>query len=310
MLKSFGSDPEFMILDAQGQLKSAIGIVPGTKEERYSLGGGNQAYYDNVLAECSITPGTSQDDVVEKFRVCFQQYSELVGDHKLIVRSSEEYPETEREHEDAKVFGCDPEFCAYDLEVLNPPTPEVSLRSAGGHVHIGFDGGADFEQGNMSNDVWEEAMFKIAWDRIKVVRMCDLFIGIPALFLDKDPKSKRRRELYGLAGSHRNCESYGVEYRSLSNFWLARPELVRIVFDLAEIAVKVVSDGKADEIWENEIDYNILRNAINKVDLKKADTLMSDVVNRYLPKSLIKRIDAESKKPHLENLSEQWEIKV
>jgi len=34
MLKSFGSDPEFMLVDPDGKYVSAIGIVPGTKKDK------------------------------------------------------------------------------------------------------------------------------------------------------------------------------------------------------------------------------------------------------------------------------------
>lgn len=35
---SIGTDPEFMLVDGAGNLKSAIGVVHGTKEEKIDLG--------------------------------------------------------------------------------------------------------------------------------------------------------------------------------------------------------------------------------------------------------------------------------
>jgi hypothetical protein len=53
-LFSFGSDPEFMLVDSNGKYRSAIGIIHGTKEDKISLGNGHYAFYDNVLVEVNI----------------------------------------------------------------------------------------------------------------------------------------------------------------------------------------------------------------------------------------------------------------
>ena len=235
---TFGSDPEFMLKDAKGRLHSAIGVVPGTKIERHSLGNGHQAYYDNVLAECSIDPGVSKEDAVEKFRTCFREYAILVRPLRLVPQASATYPSDEVKHEDAMVFGCDPELCAYTLEVMEAPEiPQSPFRSAGGHIHIGYDGGASIKDD-------EEADFQVAWNRVWIARMSDLFLGIPSLFMDKDPTSKARRKLYGGAGTHRVCEAYGVEYRPLSNFWLCDPKDVELVYDICDFIVKFVIDDR------------------------------------------------------------------
>jgi len=103
---SFGADPELMIQSPDGKLKSAIGIVPGTKDEKRILKGGHAAYYDNVLAEFNVAPAASKEETVEHLRDCLTQYSELVKPNQLIVRASATYPKGECEHKDAKLFGC------------------------------------------------------------------------------------------------------------------------------------------------------------------------------------------------------------
>ncbi len=313
---SFGSDPEFMLQNEQGQLKSAIEIVPGSKEERYDLKDGHAAYFDNVLAECSIRPGTSKEDAVSSFRQCFQRYAQLVAPHRLAVIASALYPEAELLHEEAQEFGCDPEFCAYVLNVIPPPLPEDAgaFRSAGGHLHIGFNGGAwfdddDDDDDNYSAEELEELNLAVSWNSIWVARMADLFIGIPSLSLDRDPTSKDRRKLYGTAGSHRPCKAYGVEYRPLGNFWLQRPSLVELMYDLATFCVHTVMDAKQHEkIWDN-LDTETLRATINTWNMDGA-AQFNKIVGERLPKELNNRIKEEGEKDHNNNLYEQWEIKL
>ena len=156
---SFGSDPEMMVVDKKGNLKSAIGIVPGKKLERYDLGGGHKAYYDNVLAECEIKPSYSPEEAVANFGDCIKRCANLIKPYRLVIQASATFPKKECEHPDALVFGCDAEYDAYDVLICQPPSLKEgnTFRSAGGHIHIGFDGGKDFENISMSEDEYQKA---------------------------------------------------------------------------------------------------------------------------------------------------------
>ncbi|GAF96989.1 unnamed protein product, partial [marine sediment metagenome] len=113
--------------------------------------------------------------------------------------------------DEARRFACDPDFDPYDISinVMAPDASEGTLRSCGGHIHLGNEKvGDDFDM------------------QLEVVKTMDIFLGMPSLLLDKDPTSQRRRELYGKAGAHRP-KPYGVEYRALGNFWLSHPKLTR-----------------------------------------------------------------------------------
>ena len=307
---SFGSDPEFMLEDSSGNLKSAIGVIPGTKDERHDIQDGHAVYYDNVLAECSMRPGNTKAEVVGSFQQCLQRFAEVAAPNKLALRASGHFPESELEHEDAQAFGCDPEFCAYALNVIIPPECAGTFRSAGGHMHIGFDGGKDFESGDgkHTDEEVEELNIAVAWNRIWVVRMADIFVGIPSLFLDQDPTSQDRRQLYGVAGSHRACPDYGVEYRSLGNFWLGRPSLVELMYDLAEHCVKIVMEDRSHEkIWE-AVDEESLRQTINTWSMEGAETHLQQAV-KLLPKGLATRLQQEREKEN-GDFYEQWKIKL
>src|SRR5579859_4412954 len=123
MMKSFGSDPEFMLKDSKGKLKSAIGVVPGSKEHRHILFPGYEVYHDNVLAECSIKPSFSKDEAIANFGKCLKGYAALVAPYTLNTQASGDYPAKECECKEAKEFGCDPELDAYEITVIEAPSP-------------------------------------------------------------------------------------------------------------------------------------------------------------------------------------------
>jgi hypothetical protein len=97
----------------------------------------------------------------------------------------------------------------------NPkPNANTTLRTASGHIHIGFTTDADVAS--------EEHFIRCA----VLVKHLDLFLGIRSLEWDKD---QTRRQLYGNPGAMR-IKPYGVEYRVLSNMWLSEEKLVRFVY--------------------------------------------------------------------------------
>lgn len=250
MLTSFGSDPELMIVNEKGEYVSAISVVPGCKKNKVDLGNGNYAFYDNVLAEMNIKPSFSRNEVCENFRDCFHRLAKLIGNLRLLPQASQVYPESECAHKDAKVFGCDPEYSIYRTNYrgkmlkLKPPICKDTFRSGGGHVHIG------------------SPLAKKKGTFLDVLRMCDVFLGAISILIDHDSTSLARRRLYGGAGTNRPCAAYGVEYRAMSNFWVASPKTVLLIYDLTDLLISTVASGKASEIW-SKIDPESLKGWIN-----------------------------------------------
>ena len=89
----------------------------------------------------------------------------------------------------------------------------------------------------------------------------DLFLGCPSIILDKDNK---RRELYGKAGAYRN-KPYGVEYRTLSNFWLTSSKLMQWVYKRTAFALNWVADNSKNDAVEWDIyTATAIQECINK----------------------------------------------
>jgi hypothetical protein len=123
--------------------------------------------------------------------------------------------------EEFKVMGCEPDFNAWTEQQQNIPITNLPMRSAGGHIHLGWSKNHD-----CFGDV---AHLK---DCVKVVKQLDCSVYNCSLLYDDD---EERRMLYGQRGSYRP-KPYGVEYRALSNRWLADPQLIHWVFDAHKYA--------------------------------------------------------------------------
>ena len=290
---SFGSDPEFMIVDSDGKHKSAIGIVYGSKEDKVSLGNGHYAFYDNVLAEVNIKSSNNKKGVLKNFGDCFNRLTKLVGNNTVVPQASHTYDIAECQHPDAQLFGCEPEFCIYlkdengRIQRMDPPIidPQNPFRTGGGHIHIGHE-------------------ICLPWDAgkpVDVVQMLDVFVGVPSVCMDHDPTSAARRQLYGGAGTHRIKQEYGLEYRSLSNFWLASPVLVSIVFDLVDFVLDLVESGKYDAP-----DQKLIRETINSGNREQATAVLKSYKSK-MPTDIYQEIQRLSK-PVQFDFYKEWDI--
>lgn len=210
---TIGTDPEVFLRSAQTQAQYPVcGLIGGTKDEplpfpedeRYRV------QEDNVMLEFNTPPVITADDFADTIGHGIELCRNLVrtrnpdlslydGAHELL------FPhELIQQHPGAMRFGCSPDFDAYNSGAAYPALDPSILnegggqwRFAGGHVHIGYQN---------PNDV----------PHFVVASFADIFLGLASLGLDEQPK---RRQLYGQPGRYRPT-AYGIEYRTLSNFWI------------------------------------------------------------------------------------------
>jgi len=308
---TFGSDPEFMLV-RNGQFISAIGVVPGSRERRFTKNG-HQFYYDNVLAECAIKPAKTKNEAVNNIREALKTYAEILGPNiRLLAQASQNFPKSELLHKDALKAGCSHEQCAYTLDIcIKPPLEEIktgNLRSAGGHIHLG------------------SKMLQGSLQCIFAARMLDLFLGVPSIFIDHDETSRIRKQLWGQAGRYRRPK-HGLEYRSIGNFWLGSPELVKLIYDICEFVVKFVEDEKHFNFWNLDMerllkaesdlvvaschtchayDVNELRFAIDTMDKRKGKkflTFIQDLLPSKIQDEVLKAMETE-----IYDLQASWRI--
>lgn len=250
-----GADPELFIVNKKtGKIVSSIGLIPGEKGNPWTAGlpEGYGLEIDNILGEFNIPPcKTKQEwvhhiDFMKEFIKGYVQSKNQ--DLDIVNIASAHIDEDQLQHPVAKLFGCSIDFNAY---THGPnPKPEgasTNLRSAGTHIHVSYD--------NPNIDT-----------SIKLVKYMDMFLGIPSVVLDPD---NERRKLYGKAGCFRICQ-YGVEYRSLSGFFISNSGLVEFMWNQTMKAIDAFN-SKAMLINQDAV-----QDVINNCDFEMAEKLIND----------------------------------
>lgn len=265
---TLGADPEFF-LTSYGEYISSVGLVGGTKEEPKPLEGlpeGFAIQEDNVAIEGCVPPAKTFAEFNENIDLLVRTFRKVASDLglELSTACSARFHEGELMTEQAARFGCSEEFCPY-LEVVNRIVPvDNRFRTCGGHVHIGYE--------NPSEDYNK-----------KIAIACDITLGLYSLFFDPDTE---RRQLYGKAGSYRD-KSYGVEYRTLSNFWTFSEEGRHFVWHGVMDALDIVmnTDNPLHALVSGEVrDKSLLfaiRDTINRNDPSTALVLMENLREIY-----------------------------
>ena len=219
-----GCDPEVFLVDAEGQFISSIDRIGGSKEFPRPIDEeGCAVQEDNVAVEYNIPAVNNVEQFIHYNRKVLQYLTEHASKQglSLSIVPSANFSKEQLSDYRALEFGCEPDFNAWKGGEMNPrPTnKDKSLRSAGGHIHLGI------------TDL----------DHILLIKAMDLFVGVGMMQFDKDTK---RRGLYGKAGAFRK-KSYGVEYRTASNAWLMSDDTIRYVWKQQERAVAFVRSGEA-----------------------------------------------------------------
>lgn len=203
---TIGADPE-LFLQKDGQFVTAHDMVPGTKEEPYRVKRG-AVQVDGMALEFNIDPTTSLQGFKLNINTVLQELRNMVSpEYEFALCASADF---EAEYmkglpKEALELGCDPDFNAYTGEVNPIPDASRLMRTAAGHIHVGW---------TTDQDVTDHGHISICRE---MAREMDAHAGLYSVVYDRD---KRRREMYGKAGAFRP-KSYGMEYRVLSNFWLA-----------------------------------------------------------------------------------------
>jgi hypothetical protein len=96
----------------------------------------------------------------------------------------------------------------------------------------------------------------------------DLFT-VGSVLMDED---LLRKQLYGKRGAFRP-KPYGVEYRSLSNFWVQKPEYIGWAWD---------ATARAMDAWqENVLDIDSLDEPLYEAINNNNRAIAQDLVNAY-----------------------------
>ena len=249
---TIGSDPEaFLWSTIYNKFVPVCGLVGGTKENPLKVTDeGHALQEDNCMIEYCIPPSNNVDKFLGDINFMKSYINNTVlnkYDCVLKCVGSARFNMSDLQHPQAREFGCSPDFNAWTMSENTVGTADPELRSAGAHIHIGYD--------NPNTDT-----------SIALIQAMDLFLGLQSLFLDPDDE---RRKLYGKAGAFR-FKPYGVEYRVLSAFWTDNDELIKWAFNTTKQAIDFVNSGG---IITNPDD---IIKAINNNDKELAEEILFD----------------------------------
>lgn len=243
-----GADPELFMKDpANGSFVSAHDRVPGTKIEPYPVNYG-AIQVDGTALEFNIDPASTVDEFVRNIQSVRKTLEGYVPGYNVVAEPVAYFDADYFAWDvpaSAQELGCTPDYNGWTYDMNPRPDPEGKpIRTASGHVHIGWTQGEDVE----------------AKDHFilcsHVARQMDYFLGVPSLLYDKD---NTRRQLYGKAGAFRP-KSYGMEYRVLSNRWLDNEALMRWVYNSVRLGMSAaLDDGK----WAHETHGDLAQQIID-----------------------------------------------
>jgi Phage phiEco32-like COOH.NH2 ligase-type 2 len=240
-----GADPEVFLQDREGTPRSAIGYINADKWNPLQIPNMPKGYTlqeDNVSLEYGIPPASSAEEFIAHINNVMKASLPYINGLNFSKLSCIIFPNEEMMRPEAHMFGCEPDFNAWTGKENAPPSPPHPLmRSAGGHIHV-----------------------ETKKDAGTVIRAMDLFLGVPSVLMDN---GEQRKQLYGSAGAHR-VKKYGVEYRTLSNFWIFEDKFIKWAWDNSQRAVDCDFDVMVEE-------QRILA-AINNNDKKVAEQLIND----------------------------------
>jgi hypothetical protein len=260
ILDLVGSDPELFLRNKKTkEFVSAIGLIPGSKEYPWqieSLPEGNCLQTDNVMVEFTLPPTKKANELFKSIQNCINFTNNIIpSDLECVIESSAILSKEYLNNKQAQTFGCSPDFNAWldGNSNVSPSAKDSNLRTAGGHVSISYNHNGDLLL------------------LMNLVKALDITLSLPSILLDSD---KRRKEMYGKAGAFRITQ-FGLEYRSLSNFWIKELHLVEFVFNGINKAIELVNEGRIDNLTDEE--QLQIQLAINTSD----ESLAHELIYKY-----------------------------
>lgn len=248
-----GADPElFMQNPNTGEFISAsdyacLARIPGTKHEPFKVPYG-AVQIDGTALEFNIDPAKTVDEFVGYIRSVRKTLTEMVPGYNVLAVPVARFDANYFKFEvptSAQELGCNPDYNGWS-EDMNPRPDSAGepMRTASGHLHIGWTEGQDIED--------KDYFLKCC----KFARQLDYYLGMYSLLWDKDGT---RRQLYGKAGAFRP-KSYGMEYRVLSNRWLDSEPLMRWVYNTVQCAMADAFYNNWAEDFYGDLAQHVINN--------------------------------------------------
>lgn len=276
----YGCDPE-LFLERGGKIIGSEKVLP---QEGLARGDyyNSEVVIDGVQIELNPNFAGSVSDLGRGISGAFYRLRTHLGNHAGVRCCFKGVVEVDREELDSlspksRLLGCQPSMNVYGSRPITVDATTYRKRSAGGHFHFGLS--------NLKNIFYRSARID---ERKRLVPLFDIICANTCVMFDRDPLAAERRENYGRAGEFR-LPKHGLEYRTLSNFWLRNYSLMSLVLGLADFAISVLNTSLSGTDIEQELVDNIdIMNVIKAIDLNDFDLAREnfEVVRKFMMKHL------------------------
>jgi hypothetical protein len=222
----FGTDPEFFASRRFNEkdfvvppvfFRTKLGVTTKETETRHpvyrQLDNGVKIHEDGVAFEFSVTPANSISKLMQDIRIGLDNLHDLVNrfgynvcTKPTINFDTEEFINEGDDFQYCLMFGCDPDFDAFEVETQSiDDVSKHPFRYGGGHIHIS------------GSDLMKKYM-------LPAVKLLASTLGCFVVSQSQYPDLDRLRTFrYGRPGKFRPQQypngSFGIEYRTPSNAW-------------------------------------------------------------------------------------------
>lgn len=290
-----GADPELFVSNKEGRITPVCGLVGGTKSNpipvdptllipngmknvRMKGSEGVFAYQeDNVAFEFNIPACATAESFMYSINGMIAWLHNFLATKGLspVFQNRHAFSPLDLMHPLAAEIGCSSDNDAYAQPGRFERQPfqihDLGLhRFCGGHIHV------QYNKNNVPPHIFAQFM--------------DVVACLPFLSWDKQ---QERRKFYGKPGIYRD-KPYGIEYRTLSNFWLKdefRKYLGVLGENVLQLALAANGGEKQLKGAYKQIPWYDVQSAINRENPKEAEEIVqhvSRITNMYiqLPRGL------------------------
>lgn len=255
-----GTDPEFFLVNKKGEVVGSEKLIP-KNGLKYADG---EIVRDGVQVEIKPEPSYCRQVLASYIASLVGKLAQIAELKGLAISPEPGVWVSEKEMKtlspENQVFGCSPSKNVHNSKAKIKADPtKYFFRSAGGHIHIGHREKNLRGVGNVSILYYPEQLIPIM----------DIVLGNTCVLLDRHESNKERRKNYGRAGEYR-IQPHGLEYRTLSNFWLRHETLMSLVVGLARQAVSMASDENLRVALLKAVKMDDVTKAINENDFELA----------------------------------------
>ena len=300
---NMGSDPEFFFRK-DGKIIGSEKVLP--ENGLHHSQGAGKIVRDGVQAELNPTAATCRQVACSNIQSTFDTLLREIAKpaHKGITLDFSTVVDVDPDEMEtlspkSRTFGCSPSKNANIKKIdkiskISVDPKKYLKRSAGGHIHLGYPMIYSDQYIEENTQFTDDVVYfkshnlraKHGYDRARdpeiIVPLLDMIVGNTCVLLDRDEGNVERRKVYGKAGEYRT-PTYGIEYRTPSNFWLRSPHLASLVWGLARQAVQMaVEGGDKNEFLKTlkkEVSMSDVEKAINTNDFELAQFNWNQIEN-------------------------------